>query len=81
MYYHIILNKAFNGMDNQELLTKYNADLCLLKKEYNAVNKQIRTRNTANENADDLIAANYYNQTSIDELEVQIAELKLSMNL
>jgi len=68
-------------MDNQELLTKYNADLSVLKKEHNAVNKQIRTRNTANENADDLIATNYYNQTRIDELEVQIAELKLSMNL
>ena len=51
-------------MNTQELITKYKADLKNLEKEYNAVNKQIRTRNTANENADDLIAANYYNQTS-----------------
>ena len=68
-------------MNNQELLTKYNADLYILKKEYNAVNKQIKTRNKTNENADDLISCNNINNTRIDELEVQIAELKLSMNL
>ena len=62
-------------MNTQELITKYKADLKNLEKEYNAVNKQIRTRNKANENADDLIAANYYNQTGINDLKQKIQDL------
>ena len=62
-------------MSTQELINQCKADLKNLEKEYNAVNKKIRTRNKAGENADDLIAANYYNQTGINDLKQKIQDL------